>query len=93
MKKIYNKVEKSHLIVTKKLYNNNIKDFLSPLDEQCKEKGGNMKKIIGKIMLLILAIILVVGIVLGGTGYTHYKEALEETPLEEKIAEIQSRKI
>lgn len=68
---------------------NNTKDFLSSLDKQCKEKGGNMKKFVGKIILLILAIILVVGIVLGGTGYTQYKEALEETTLEEKVAEIQ----
>lgn len=48
-----------------------------------------MKKFIGKIMLLIISVILVVGIVLGGTGYTQYKNALEETPLKEKVADIQ----
>lgn len=47
-----------------------------------------MKKIIGRIILLILTIIMIVGIVLGTTGYSYYKEALEETPLEEKVAEI-----
>lgn len=47
-----------------------------------------MKKIIGKIIWLILAIVMVVGIVLGATGYSAYKEALKETPLEEKVAEI-----
>ena len=47
-----------------------------------------MKKFIIKTMLIILAIILVAGIVLGGTGYIAYKDALEETPLKEKVAEI-----
>ena len=49
-----------------------------------------MKKIIGKIILLILAIVLVLGIVIGGTGYIYYKNALEETGLEQKVAEIRA---
>ena len=47
-----------------------------------------MKKIIGKIIWLILAIVMVVGLVLGATGYRAYNNALKETPLEEKVAEI-----
>lgn len=47
-----------------------------------------MKKFIIKTILIILAIILVAGIVLGGIGYIAYKDALEETPLKEKVAEI-----
>ncbi len=47
-----------------------------------------MKKFIGKVILIILSIIMVVGIVFGVTGYNYYKEALEETPLKEKVAEI-----
>jgi membrane peptidoglycan carboxypeptidase len=47
-----------------------------------------MKKIIGKLILLILTIILVMGLVLGGTGYIYYKEALKEIPLDEKVAGI-----
>ena len=49
-----------------------------------------MKKIIGKLILLILAIILTVGIVFGATGYSYYKEALEEMPLKEKVSEIRA---
>lgn len=48
-----------------------------------------MKKIIGKIILLILTVILAAGILLGVTGYVQYKEVLEDTSLEEKVAEIQ----
>ena len=47
-----------------------------------------MRKIVGKVILLILTIILVIGLVLGGTGYIYYKQALKETPLDEKVAEI-----
>lgn len=47
-----------------------------------------MKKIIGKIILIILGIILAIGLVLGGTGYIYYKDALKETPLAEKVAQI-----
>lgn len=48
-----------------------------------------MKKIIRKMVWLILLVILVAGMVLGGTGYIQYKEVLDETPLEEKVSEIQ----
>lgn len=49
-----------------------------------------MKKIIGKIVLIILGIILATGLVLGGTGYIYYKQALKETPLTEMVAEIRA---
>lgn len=51
-----------------------------------------MKKIIIKTIFLILAIIIAVGIVFGVTGYSYYKEALEEIPLKEKAAEIRADK-
>lgn len=47
-----------------------------------------MKKIIKNIILWILAIITIIITVLGVTGYNFYKTALEETPLEQKVAEI-----
>ena len=47
-----------------------------------------MKKFIKRIILLILTIILTAGIVIGGTGYSYYKEALEEEPLAQKVKEI-----
>lgn len=47
-----------------------------------------MKKIIWKVIFIILTIILVAGLILGGTGYIYYKQALEEIPLIEKAAEI-----
>lgn len=50
-----------------------------------------MKKIIGKIVLLILAIVMVIGIVLMAIGYSYYKEALQEMLLEEKVAEIREK--
>lgn len=49
-----------------------------------------MKKIIKRIILLILAIILTVGIVIGATGYSYYKEALEEETLFQKAEKIRS---
>ena len=51
-----------------------------------------MKKIIGKIILVILGIILAAGLVLGGTGYIYYKQALEEVPLTEKVTQIREDK-
>ena len=47
-----------------------------------------MKKFIKRTILLILTIILTVGIVIGATGYSYYKEALEEEPLAQKVKEI-----
>lgn len=47
-----------------------------------------MKKILTKVILAILVIIMVAGIILGGTGYTYYKKALQEEPLEEKVSKI-----
>ena len=47
-----------------------------------------MKKIIRNIILLVLAITIIMGTVIGGIGYTVYKNASEETLLEEKTAQI-----
>lgn len=47
-----------------------------------------MKKVIIKIILLILAILIVAGVVFAGKGYSYYKQALEEAPLDEKVTEI-----
>lgn len=49
-----------------------------------------MKKIIVKVVILILIIIMLIGIVFGVTGYSYYKEALAETPLNKKVAEIRA---
>lgn len=49
-----------------------------------------MKKVIIKVILLVLTIIIVLGVTLGVIGYNDYKDALEETPLEEKVAEIRA---
>lgn len=51
-----------------------------------------MKKIIRNTILIILGIIILAGVVIGGIGYNIYKEALEETPLNEKVAEIRTDK-
>lgn len=51
-----------------------------------------MKKLIKKAILLILAITLLLGLVIGGIGYNTYKNALEEKSLETKIAEIRKDK-
>ena len=48
-----------------------------------------MKKIIKSLVLIILSIVITVGIVLGGIGYSGYKSALKETPIKEKVSEIQ----
>lgn len=45
-------------------------------------------KLIKKIILWIIAIILLVVGVIGAIGYNSYKNALEEVPLEEMVAEI-----
>ena len=47
-----------------------------------------MKKIIKRIILFVLVIILTVVIVMGVTGYSDYKEALEEESLSQKTEKI-----
>ena len=47
-----------------------------------------MKKIIKRTILLLLVLILTVGIVMGVTGYSNYKEALEKVSLSEKVETI-----
>ena len=47
-----------------------------------------MKKIIKRTILLVVVIILTVGIVMGVTGYSDYKEALEEESLSKKAETI-----
>lgn len=47
-----------------------------------------MKKIIKRTIALVLVIILTVGIVMGFTGYSDYKEALEEESLSKKAETI-----
>ena len=48
-----------------------------------------MKKFIKSIILTILSVVIAVGAIVGGIGYMDYKDAIEETPLNEKVAEIQ----
>lgn len=50
-----------------------------------------MGKKILKILLVLFLIGLSISILLIGYGYNMYKEAIEEVPLEEKVAEIQSK--
>ena len=48
-------------------------------------------KYLKKILLILLLIILSITALLVGKGYEMYREALKETPLEEKVTEIKSR--
>ena len=50
-----------------------------------------MKKIIKRTILLVLVIILTVGIVMGGTGYSDYKQVLEEESLSQKTEKIRKK--
>ena len=50
-----------------------------------------MGKKILKVLLVLFLIGLSIGILLIGYGYNMYKEAIEEVPLEEKVAKIQSK--
>ena len=49
-----------------------------------------MKKFL-KILMILLLIGLSIALLIIGNGYTMYKEAIENEPLEEKIAEIRSK--
>ena len=48
-------------------------------------------KYLKKILLILLLIILSITALLVGKGYEMYREAIKETPLEEKVNEIKSR--
>lgn len=50
-----------------------------------------MKKVIGKILIIILIILLSFGLIIVGTGYNMYKEAIEKVPLEQKVEEIKEK--
>ena len=51
-----------------------------------------MKKLIKRTMILIVTIILLLGLIILGIGYNSYKNALEETSLNERISEIRKDK-
>lgn len=48
-------------------------------------------KIFLKVILLLILIGISIGVLLIGKGYDMYKEAIQETPLEEKVEEIKSK--
>lgn len=48
-------------------------------------------KIFLKVILLLILIGISIGLLLIGKGYDMYKEAIQETPLEEKVEEIKSK--
>ncbi len=49
-------------------------------------------KAIKRLIIAILLIIIILCIIYGISGYNIYKEALEETPIEEKVASIEKKK-
>ena len=49
-------------------------------------------KVIKKIIFVVLLIVLSISLLIIGNGYDMYKEALEEMPLSEKVAEIKEKK-
>ena len=51
-----------------------------------------LKKVIFGLILTILIIILLAAIIFGVPGYTMYKDAIESTPISEKIEEIKKEK-
>lgn len=55
-----------------------------------REKVAIMKTFL-KVMLLLMLIGISIGLLLIGKGYDMYKEAIQETPLEEKVEEIKSK--
>lgn len=50
-----------------------------------------MKKVIGKVIIVILIIVASIGLVITQKGYSMYKEAIEKEPLNVKIQEIKSK--
>ena len=51
-----------------------------------------MKRLIKKVILFVLTIILLLGLLIGVMGYNSYINALDKTPLEERVAEIREDK-
>ena len=50
-----------------------------------------MKKVIVKVLIILLIVGVSFGLVIVGTGYNMYKEAIEEVPLDEKVEEIKQK--
>ena len=50
-----------------------------------------MKKVICKILIVIFIVLLSFGLIIAGTGYNMYKEAIDKTPLDEKVAQIKEK--
>ena len=50
-----------------------------------------MKKVIVKVLIILLIVGVSFGLVIVGTGYNMYKEAIEEVPLDEKVQEIKQK--
>ena len=50
-----------------------------------------MKKIIGKILVIVIIVICILGLIIIGQGYSMYKEAIEKVPLDQKVEEIKSK--
>ena len=51
-----------------------------------------MKKVIKKIIIFVVTVIFILSIVIIGTGYKMYKDAITSEPLEKKVAVIRSKK-
>ena len=50
-----------------------------------------MKKVIGKILIVIFIVLLSFALIIVGTGYKMYKEAIDKTPLDEKVSQIKEK--
>ena len=50
-----------------------------------------MKKVIIKVLIIILVILISFGLILIGTGFSMYQEAIKEVPLSEKVEEIRQK--
>ena len=50
-----------------------------------------MKKVIIKVLIIILVILISFGLILIGTGFSMYQEAIKEVPLSEKVEEIRNK--
>ena len=50
-----------------------------------------MKKVIIKVLIIILVILISFGLILIGTGFSMYQEAIQEVPLSEKVEEIRQK--
>lgn len=50
-----------------------------------------MKKVIGKVLIVLAIVLLSLGLIIVGTGYNMYKDAIQKVPLEEKVQQIKSK--